>query len=110
MTKKELAKKIADEVDLDSATTLKIVQRTLDGIIETLEEEGRIELRNFGVFQVKKRKAREARNPKTGERVSVPESVAVKFKPGKEMEERVGSVSTVKEESEDAGAERLCAL
>lgn len=51
--------------------------------------EGRIELRNFGVFQVKDRKPRKARNPKTGEAVDVPGRLAVSFKAGKEMEERV---------------------
>jgi hypothetical protein len=49
----------------------------------------RIELRNFGVFEVKKRAARKARNPRTGEKVFVPEKFVVTFKPGKEMEERV---------------------
>ena len=52
-------------------------------------DEGRIELRNFGVFEVKKRAARKARNPRTGQRVDVPEKYVVTFKPGKEMEEKV---------------------
>ena len=51
--------------------------------------EGRIELRDFGVFEVKRRKPRKARNPQSGETVQVPERVAVRFKPGKEMEEQV---------------------
>ena len=51
-------------------------------------EEGRIELRNFGVFEVKKRKARQARNPRTGETVMVPERCVVRFKSGMEMGER----------------------
>ncbi|MGE4004108.1 MAG: HU family DNA-binding protein, partial [Planctomycetaceae bacterium] len=69
--------------------TKEIVQKTFDAIIETLVEERRIELRNFGVFEVKKRAARKARNPRTGERVDVAEKFVVTFKPGKEMEERV---------------------
>ncbi|MFN0197995.1 MAG: HU family DNA-binding protein, partial [Planctomycetaceae bacterium] len=52
-------------------------------------EERRIELRNFGVFEVKKRAARKARNPRTGERVDVEAKFVVTFKPGKEMEEKV---------------------
>jgi nucleoid DNA-binding protein len=60
-----------------------------DGIRETLLEEGRIELRNFGVFEVKKRRARKARNPRTGETISVPERRVVTFKAGLEMEARV---------------------
>ncbi|MCP4478142.1 MAG: integration host factor subunit beta, partial [Planctomycetaceae bacterium] len=50
---------------------------------------GRIELRNFGVCEVKKRTARNARNPRTGDKVKVPEKYVVTFKPGKEMEARV---------------------
>jgi hypothetical protein len=46
-------------------------------------------LRNFGVFEVKRRAARKARNPRTGDKVFVPEKFVVTFKPGKEMEERV---------------------
>src|SRR5262249_53554103 len=65
------------------------VQKTFDAIVETLVEERRIELRNFGVFEVKKRAARKARNPRTGDKVYVPEKFVVTFKPGKEMEERV---------------------
>jgi integration host factor subunit beta len=56
---------------------------------DALVDEKRIELRNFGVFEVKKRAARKARNPRTGQRVDVPEKYVVTFKPGKEMEERV---------------------
>jgi hypothetical protein len=51
--------------------------------------EGRIELRNFGVFAVKKRKPRKARNPRTGRPVKVPARLVVTFKPGREMEERI---------------------
>ena len=52
-------------------------------------EEGRVELRDFGVFQVKRRKARKARNPRTGHQVDVPEKLVVTFKPGKLMEAKV---------------------
>src|SRR5438128_2956748 len=69
--------------------TKEIVQQTFDAIVETLLSEKRIELRNFGVFEVKRRKARKARNPRTGERVDVEPKYVVTFKPGKEMEERV---------------------
>lgn len=69
--------------------TKEIVQKTFDAIVDTLVEEKRIELRNFGVFEVKRRGARKARNPRTGEKVFVPEKFVVTFKPGKEMEERV---------------------
>ena len=67
----------------------KIIQKTFDAIVETLVEERRIELRNFGVFEVKMRAARKARNPRTGGQVEVPAKFVVTFKPGKEMEAKV---------------------
>src|SRR6476620_9275139 len=85
MTKKDMAKVIAEELGLPISTVKEVVQRVFDGIIKVLVQEGRIELRDFGVFEVKKRKARQARNPRTGESVSVPERMAIKFKPGTEM-------------------------
>jgi nucleoid DNA-binding protein len=102
VTKKEIVKTISEEMGLTQLKTKEIVQKTFDAIIETLVEDteqklhagengalGRIELRNFGVFEVKKRAARKARNPRTGDRVDVPEKFVVTFKPGKEMEEKV---------------------
>ena len=89
VTKKEIVKTISDEIGLTQLKTKEIVQKTFDAIVETLVEERRIELRNFGVFEVKKRAARKARNPRTGAKVYVPEKFVVTFKPGKEMEERV---------------------
>ncbi len=89
MTKKEIVKQISEEIELTQLKTKEIVQKTFDAIIDALVEEGRIELRNFGVFAVKRRKARKARNPRTGDKVDVPEKFVVTFKPGKEMEEKV---------------------
>lgn len=89
MTKKEIVKTISEEIGLTQLKTKEIVQKTFDAIVETLVEDRRIELRNFGVFEVKKRAARKARNPRTGEKVDVAEKYVVTFKPGKEMEERV---------------------
>jgi len=89
VTKKEIVKTISEEIGLTQLRTKEIVQKTFDAIVDTLVEDRRIELRNFGVFEVKKRAARKARNPRTGERVDVAEKYVVTFKPGKEMEERV---------------------
>ena len=89
MTKKEIVKKISEDIGLTQLKTKDIVQRTLDAIIHTLVSEGRIELRNFGVFEVKRRAPRKARNPRTGDKVYVPSKNVVTFKPGKEMEELV---------------------
>src|SRR5262249_27371225 len=89
VTKKEIVKQISERIGLTQLKTKEIVQQTFDAIVDTLLEVGRIELRNFGVFEVKQRKARKARNPKTGQRVDVPPKNVGTFKPGKEMEERV---------------------
>jgi nucleoid DNA-binding protein len=93
MTKKELVKAIADELNIQQETAKKVIQRVFDGIIDALVKEGRMELRNFGIFEVKQRKARKGRNPRSGEEVEVPERAVVRFKPGLEMEERVGKVA-----------------
>src|SRR6516225_9861040 len=105
VTKKEIVKQIADRIGETQLKTKDIVQQTFDAIVDTLIEQGRIELRNFGVFEVKQRKARKARNPRTGQRVDVPPKNVVTFKPGKEMEERVRQLKnlpTMPEEEEAA--------
>ncbi len=96
VTKKEIVKKISEEIGLTQLKTKDIVQRTLDAIIQTLVSEGRIELRNFGVFEVKRRAPRKARNPRTGDKVYVPSKNVVTFKPGKEMEELVRKMDPAK--------------
>jgi integration host factor subunit beta len=89
VTKKEIVKQISEKLGMTQLKTKEIVQQTFDAIVDTLLAEKRIELRNFGVFEVKRRKARKARNPRTGERVDVEPKYVVTFKPGKEMEEKV---------------------
>jgi nucleoid DNA-binding protein len=89
VTKKEIVKTISEEIGMTQLKTKEIVQKTFNAIVDTLVEDHRIELRNFGVFEVKRRAARKARNPRTGEKVYVPEKFVVTFKPGKEMEEKV---------------------
>jgi integration host factor subunit beta len=101
VTKKEIVKQISEKLGMTQLKTKEIVQQTFDAIVETLLSEKRIELRNFGVFEVKRRKARKARNPRTGERVDVEPKYVVTFKPGKEMEERVRKL--------DKGAEMAAA-
>jgi integration host factor subunit beta len=89
VTKKEIVRTISEDIGLTQLKTKEIVQKTFDAIVRTLVEERRIELRNFGVFEVKRRAPRKARNPRTGDDVFVPEKFVVTFKPGKEMEKRV---------------------
>jgi integration host factor subunit beta len=89
VTKKEIVRTISERANLTQLKTKEIVQWTFDEIVKTLVSEGRIELRNFGVFEVKTRKARRARNPRTNEPVEVVAKNVVTFQPGKEMEEQV---------------------
>jgi nucleoid DNA-binding protein len=106
MTKKDMARAIAQEMSIPQAQAAAIVQRIFDGSTETLLSEGRIELRNFGVFDVWERKARRARNPRTGEAVDVPGKLVVTFKPGREMEERVRRWKTVPGRDGEAAGNR----
>lgn len=89
MTKKDIVRTIADQAGMTQLDTKALVQKMFDAIVQTLVAERRIELRNFGVFEVKKRAPRKARNPRTGEKVFVDEKYVVTFKPGKRMEEEV---------------------
>ena len=89
MTKKDIVIKIAEDTELKQMDVKKIVQRTLDHIIEALTKGETVELRNFGIFKVKSRKSRVGRNPKTGVTVPIPEKRIVSFKPGMVMKKRV---------------------
>jgi len=89
VTKRNIARTISEELGLTQLQTRQIIQKILDSIVSTLVEEGRVELRNFGVFEVRWRKPRKARNPRTGEKITVPKRCTVIFKPGLVMEERV---------------------
>lgn len=91
MTKKDIVRLVSEKTELSQQQVKEIVQLTLESIIHVLVRDGRIELRNFGVFKVKERVARNARNPRTGEEVLVPKHETVAFKPGKLMTSRVQS-------------------
>ena len=93
MTKKEMIQEIAAEFKIEQTLARKIVQRCLDSIIDTVVEAGRLELRNFGVFQVKHRAARKARNPKTNQEVFVPAKRVITFQAGKNVVKRVQASS-----------------
>lgn len=90
MTKRDLVVKISQETGLIQEQVLDVIQRTLDHISNAVSQGTTVELRNFGVFEVKVRKARVGRNPNQPERdVPIPARAVVKFKPGKEMREAV---------------------
>ncbi|MBD3264243.1 MAG: integration host factor subunit beta [Candidatus Omnitrophica bacterium] len=85
MRKRDIVLSISQDTGIKQVVVKEVVQKTFDTILKALKEGNRIELRNFGVFQVKKRKKRVGRNPKTGEVIPVPERYTVVFKPGLEM-------------------------
>jgi integration host factor subunit beta len=89
VTKNDMVIEIAKKTNVEQQKVKQIVQLTLDSIVEILSSEKRIELRNFGVFEVRTRKARKARNPRTGAEVMVPSKQVVTFKAGKIMEEKI---------------------
>lgn len=95
MTKNDIAVNISRATGFKQSDIKRIVQMVLDGIIDVLATEGRIELRNFGVLSVRSRRSRKARNPRTGEEVQVPERKVVSFKPGKLMLEKIRSAGSL---------------
>ena len=89
MTKKDIVLKITDQTGIKQVDVKTIVQATFDAIVESLTRNEKVELRNFGVFKIKERRARFGRNPRTGESVPVPPRKVVVFKPGLEMKEKI---------------------
>ncbi len=85
VTKKHLVDEITRRTSLSRCDVQVVVQGVLDQMIEAIGQGKRIEIRDFGVFEVKARAARTAQNPKTLEPVPVPPKLAVRFKPGRLM-------------------------
>lgn len=88
-TKKDIVRVISERLGAPQMQTKDLVEMTFEALIETLAQQGRVELRNFGIFQVRHLPARTARNPRTGESVLASAKNVVVFKPGKEMAERI---------------------
>lgn len=90
MTKRDLVMRIADETGLIQQDVYAVIQKSLDYIVEALEQDETVEFRNFGVFEVRERKQRIGRNPNKPENVvTIPARKVVKFKPGKIMREKI---------------------
>lgn len=85
VTKKHLVDEITRQTKLSRHDVQTVVQGVLDQMISAIGSGQRIEIRDFGVFEVKERAARTAQNPKTLEPVPVPPKLAVRFKPGRLM-------------------------
>ncbi len=90
MTKRDLVVRIAEETGIIQQDVYAVVQKSLDYIIEALEEGKTVEFRNFGVFEVRERKQRIGRNPnKPDHVVTIPPRKVVKFKPGRIMKLKI---------------------
>jgi nucleoid DNA-binding protein len=89
MHRKEIAQKIARKRDIPDRLAQDIVKEVFDTIINVLLKEGRLELRDFGVFLVKERQPRKARNPKTGQEVQLPKRKTITFKPGHNVKKKL---------------------
>jgi nucleoid DNA-binding protein len=95
LTKRDLVIRISEETGLIQQQVLDVVQKTLDHIATALANGDKVELRNFGVFEVKVRKARVGRNPNApAANVAIPARSVVKFKPGKDMRTEVLKLPT----------------
>jgi len=94
LTKRDLVVRISNETGMVQQDVLNVIQKTLDYLTESLAAGKTVELRNFGVFEIKLRKARVGRNPnKPQSDVPIPPRAVVKFKPGKEMKAKVTKLS-----------------
>ena len=94
LTKRELVVKISNETGLVQHQVLDVIQKALDSITDALANGDVVELRNFGVLEVRLTKARVGRNPNVpGSSFAIPARATVKFKSGKVMRQRVEQLS-----------------
>lgn len=106
ITKKELIYRISEKSGQKKIVTKNIIQAFIDEIIDELGQGNRLEFREFGVFELKDRAARKARNPRTGESVQVPAKKVVHFKAGRLMKEKISAASEERAREERAREER----
>jgi len=105
ITKKELVNRIAEKTGQTKIVAKEILQTFLDEIVRELSLGNRLEFRDFGVFEVKPRRARRAQNPRTLQKVEVPPKRVVKFKVGRVMRDLVSDALERSEKSRGAVAD-----
>ena len=89
MNKAELVNKVAQSTNQSKSVTREVLENLLEAVGDTLASGNNIEIRGFGSFKVKKRKAQVARNPRTGEQVNIPSRFVPAFKPSRNLVKRV---------------------
>lgn len=107
ITKKQLTDRIADRLGQKRILVKQIVQNFLDDVIDELAQGNRLEFRDFGVFETKRRKPRVAQNPRTLERVHVPVKWTVKFKVGRMMKQKVQAAVDADSASQQSESPKL---
>ena len=96
LTKRDLVVRISNETGLAQNQVFEVVQKTFDYITDSLAEGESVELRNFGVFEIRLTKRRIGRNPKQpGSRYEIPERTIVKFRMGKAMGQKVSRMTAI---------------
>ena len=89
MNKGDLIEKIAKDARINKAEAGRAIDSLIDGVKRSLKKQERVSLVGFGTFTISKRKAREGRNPQTGEPIRIPARTVPKFLPGKELKKSI---------------------
>lgn len=105
ITKRELVQRIAEKTGVQQISAKEVIQSFLDEIINELARGNRLEFRDFGVFEPKSKAHRVARNPRTGDKVEVPEKTTVKFKVGRLMKKKIQNEEDDSESSDSRAEE-----
>ena len=103
MTKADLVEEVVRVTDVSKKQAETIVNTVFNSIVDALRKDDKIELRGFGSFRVRRRRSRHGRNPKTGDRVDVPEKRIPYFKPGKELKDLINAAEPEPFEPAPAG-------
>ncbi len=92
MTKADLVDEVCRVTELSRKDSEVVVETIFESIIKALKSGDKLEVRGFGSFRIRERKPRQGRNPKTGEKVNVPEKKVPYFKPSKELKDLINTV------------------
>ena len=89
MTKADLVDAVSRVTELNRKDSEIVVESLFESIVKALKSVDKLEVRGFGSFRIRERRARQGRNPKTGEKVNVPEKRVPYFKPSKELKDLI---------------------
>lgn len=101
MTKAEIVNRISEVTGMSRKDSIVGLELFLSSIKDALREGEKVSLVGFGTFYVKEKKARNGRNPRTGEKIQIPPKLIATFKPGKSFRELINDGESFDEEEED---------